>query len=49
LAVHRRGRERLKAGNVLRALGFDVEEVDVGELEIAEAGLTCMSLISDGS
>lgn len=31
----------------LRALGFDVEEVDIGELEKAEAGLTCMSLIAD--
>ena len=31
----------------LRALGFDVEEVDIGELEKAEAGLTCMSLIAE--
>ena len=31
----------------LRALGFDVEDVDIGELEKAEAGLTCMSLIAD--
>jgi dimethylargininase len=31
----------------LRALGFDVDEVDIGELEKAEAGLTCMSLIAD--
>jgi dimethylargininase len=31
----------------LRALGFEVEEVDIGELEKAEAGLTCMSLIAD--
>ena len=31
----------------LRAFGFDVEEVDIGELEKAEAGLTCMSLIAD--
>lgn len=31
----------------LRALGFEVDEVDIGELEKAEAGLTCMSLIAD--
>ena len=31
----------------LRSLGFDVDEVDIGELEKAEAGLTCMSLIAD--
>jgi dimethylargininase len=31
----------------LRALGFDLDELDVGELEKAEAGLTCMSLIAD--
>ena len=31
----------------LRAAGFEVEEVDIGELEKAEAGLTCMSLVSD--
>jgi dimethylargininase len=31
----------------LRALGFDVRELDIGELEKAEAGLTCMSLIAD--
>lgn len=31
----------------LRALGFDVEEVDIGEIEKAEAGLTCMSLIAE--
>lgn len=31
----------------LRAIGFDVDEVDIGELEKAEAGLTCMSLIAD--
>jgi dimethylargininase len=29
----------------LRACGFDLEEVDVSELEKAEAGLTCMSLL----
>jgi dimethylargininase len=31
----------------LRAVGFDVEELDVSELEKAEAGLTCMSLIAE--
>ncbi|MFC7537114.1 dimethylarginine dimethylaminohydrolase family protein [Sphingomonas sp. GCM10030256] len=31
----------------LRTAGFAVEEVDISELEKAEAGLTCMSLISD--
>lgn len=31
----------------LRALGFEVDEVDIGELEKAEAGLTCMSLIAE--
>lgn len=31
----------------LRALGFDPEEIDVSELEKAEAGLTCMSLIAE--
>lgn len=31
----------------LRAVGFDVEEIDVSELEKAEAGLTCMSLIAE--
>jgi dimethylargininase len=31
----------------LRAVGFDVDEVDIGELEKAEAGLTCMSLIAE--
>lgn len=31
----------------LRAVGFEVEELDVGELEKAEAGLTCMSLIAE--
>ncbi|GAA4041573.1 arginine deiminase family protein [Sphingomonas rosea] len=31
----------------LRMLGFQVDEVDIGELEKAEAGLTCMSLIAD--
>jgi len=31
----------------LRARGFEVQEVDVSELEKAEAGLTCMSLIAE--
>ena len=31
----------------LRACGFDLHEVDVSELEKAEAGLTCMSLIAE--
>lgn len=31
----------------LRACGFDLEEIDVSELEKAEAGLTCMSLIAE--
>ena len=40
----------LPAGNprtadLLRARGFDVVEVDVSELQKAEAGVTCMSLI----
>lgn len=43
----------LPAGNPrtageLRALGFNLVEVDVSELQKAEAGVTCMSLISDG-
>jgi dimethylargininase len=42
----------LPAGNLgtadtLRARGFDVIEVDVSELQKAEAGVTCMSLIDD--
>jgi len=44
----------LPAGNPrtaerLRGRGFEVVEVDVSELQKAEAGVTCMSLISDGS
>jgi len=31
----------------LRSLGFKTSPVDVGELQKAEAGLTCMSLIAD--
>ncbi len=43
----------LPAGNPrtadrLRALGFNLVELDVSELQKAEAGVTCMSLISDG-
>jgi dimethylargininase len=34
---------------LLRERGFDIRTVDVSELEKAEAGLTCMSLIFDGS
>jgi dimethylargininase len=42
----------LPAGNprtaaLLRARGFDVIEVDVSELQKAEAGVTCMSLIDE--
>ena len=42
----------LPAGNPhtaerLRARGFTVVEVDVSELQKAEAGVTCMSLIDD--
>jgi len=42
----------LPAGNPrtaadLRALGFDVVELDVSELQKAEAGVTCMSLINE--
>ncbi len=32
----------------LRTRGFQVVEVDVSELQKAEAGVTCMSLVSDG-
>ena len=44
------GRLVLSAGNprtaeMLRRRGFDLVEVDVSELQKAEAGLTCMSLI----
>lgn len=31
----------------LRACGFELDEIDVSELEKAEAGLTCMSLIAE--
>lgn len=46
------GRLILPAGNPrsaerLRRRGFDVVEVDVSELQKAEAGVTCMSLIDD--
>jgi len=36
-----------KTASKLCDLGFDVIEVDVSELQKAEAGLTCMSLIAD--
>ena len=36
-----------KTAGMLRRRGIDVVEVDVSELEKAEAGVTCMSLISD--
>jgi dimethylargininase len=44
----------LPAGNPktaarLRDRGFNVVEVDVSELQKAEAGVTCMSLIDDRS
>jgi dimethylargininase len=46
------GRLILPAGNPwtaerLRARGFHVIEVDVSELQKAEAGVTCMSLLSE--
>jgi dimethylargininase len=46
------GRIILPAGNprtadLLRGRGFDVVEVDVSELQKAEAGVTCMSLIDE--
>lgn len=37
----------LRTAERLRAVGFDVEELDVSELEKAEAGLTCMSLVAE--
>jgi dimethylargininase len=48
------GRLILPAGNprtadCLRARGFHVVEVDVSELQKAEAGVSCMSLISEAS
>ena len=36
-----------KIANALRQRGFDLIEVDVSELQKAEAGVTCMSLIDD--
>ena len=46
------GRLILPSGNprtaeLLRRRGFDVVEIDVSELQKAESGLTCMSLIAD--
>jgi dimethylargininase len=37
-----------KTADALRARGFSVVEVDVSELQKAEAGVTCMSLIDEG-
>lgn len=50
--VRANGRLILPAGNPrtatrLRARGFDVIEIDVSELQKAEAGVTCMSLIDE--
>jgi dimethylargininase len=50
--VRARDRLILPAGNpktadALRARGFNVVEVDVSELQKAEAGVTCMSLIDE--
>ena len=36
-----------KTADLLRNRGFDVLEIDVSELQKAEAGVTCMSLIDD--
>jgi dimethylargininase len=36
-----------RTAEILRARGFDVLEVDVSELQKAEAGVTCMSLIDE--
>jgi dimethylargininase len=33
--------------SLLRDRGIDVVEIDVSELEKAEAGVTCMSLVSE--
>jgi dimethylargininase len=38
-----------RTASLLRERGFEIRTVDVSELEKAEAGLTCMSLIFDGS
>jgi dimethylargininase len=38
-----------RTAGLLAERGFEVVEVDVSELEKAEAGVTCMSLISEGS
>jgi dimethylargininase len=48
------GRLILPGGNPrtadrLRTRGFEVVELDVSELQKAEAGVTCMSLIDDRS
>ena len=36
-----------RTANMLRERGLNVVEVDVSELQKAEAGVTCMSLIDD--
>jgi dimethylargininase len=36
----------LVAAALLRGRGFNVDEVNVPELQKAEAGVTCMSLVS---
>jgi dimethylargininase len=36
-----------RTADTLRARGFDVVEIDVSELQKAEAGVTCMSLVSE--
>ena len=51
-AVRANGHIILPAGNpstasTLRGRGFEVIEVDVSELQKAEAGVTCMSLVAD--
>jgi dimethylargininase len=38
-----------RTAELLRARGFQVVEVDVSELQKAEAGVTCMSLISESA
>ncbi len=48
------GRVIMPVGNFrtatrLRERGFTVDEVDVSELQKAEAGVTCMSLLSEAA
>lgn len=42
-----RDRSNLRTTDMLRSRGYDVIELDVSELQKAEAGLTCMSLLAD--